>query len=448
LEDSSLAFDYPGVGLTCLYFIIQFFVFLSLIILIEENFFIALKPKPPPPRPIHPYEDDDVKIEKERVANMTSDGIMDAAVVIKDLTKIYRTNNITAVDALSVAIPKGQCFGLLGVNGAGKTTTFSMLTGELGITGGTAYLGGINIQQHLREVQKRIGYCPQFDALLDRLTGREMLEMFARLRGIPSYLIPDVVNTVLYQLNLNKYADKMCGTYSGGNKRKLSTALAMVGDPPVLFLDEPTSGMDPVSRRFLWNALTSILESNDRSIILTSHSMEECEALCNRLVIMVNGEFKCIGSLQHLKTRFGQGYMLSIKVGGRDKATERASFRRRNRTGENAGIVLNEIEAETVPQQNEETSVVIEDCTQKVKHFIEQHFPNSYLIEERPGMLQYQVVNPELKWSYMFGTLEDNAANMNITDYSLSQTTLEQVFVNFARFQRPEINRKKTCCCC
>ncbi|CAH3155542.1 unnamed protein product, partial [Porites evermanni] len=102
--------------------------------------------------------------------------------------------------------------------------------------------------------------------------------------------------------------------FSGGNRRKLSTAIALVGNPPIIFLDEPTTGMDPVARRFLWDTLTGVLKDG-RSIVLTSHSMEECEALCTRLAIMVNGHFKCLGSTQHLKSRFGRGYTLMVKVG-------------------------------------------------------------------------------------------------------------------------------------
>ena len=161
--------------------------------------------------------------------------------------------------------------------------------------------------------------------------------MFARLRGIPTAQIEDTVAEAITNLNLEKHADKLCGGYSGGNKRKLSTAIALVGNPEVLFLDEPTAGMDPAARRFLWTVLSQLTaskvgESNIRryisllstntslspssffailtphiqsgtSIVLTTHSMEECEALCNRLAIMVNGAFRCLGSIQHLKNK-------------------------------------------------------------------------------------------------------------------------------------------------
>eukprot|EP00795_Rhopilema_esculentum_P013264 gene13264-4097_t len=456
-QSSSFSTEYPGVGWTYLYFFFECFLYLALVILIEENFFVKRRPKAPPPRLMNQYEDVDVTQEKARVADLAPNGINESAVVIRDLTKIYKSNNVRAVDSVSVGIPYGQCFGLLGVNGAGKTTTFSMLTGETNITGGTAFLNGLDIQAHLRKVQQRIGYCPQFDALINHLTGREMLEMFARLRGIPSYKIPDVVNAVIHDLNLENYSDKMCGTYSGGNKRKLSTAIALVGDPPIIFLDEPTSGMDPVSRRFLWNTLKNILDSS-RSIILTSHSMEECEALCDRLVIMVNGEFRCVGGLQHIKSRFGQGYTMMIKIG--DKETERRhSFRKTGSTTNRAynvsvssndeAAIINELEQATGNlSAKTDNQTNINQSTERLKSFIARHIKDSHLLDERPGMLEYQILNPDISLSYMFGILEDNAADLGIIDYSLSQTTLEQVFINFAKYQREEAAKKKKLCAC
>ena len=173
------------------------------------------------------------------------------------------------------------------------------------MTEGNAYIHGYNLKSQLKKVQQLIGYCPQFDALVETLTGREMLRMFAQLRGIRGSKVNEIVDNAIDSLDLKQYADKLCGNYSGGNKRKLSTAMALVGNPAVMFLDEPSSGMDPITRRNLWDTLSDVVASG-KSIVLTSHSMEECEALCTRLVIMVNGKFKCIGSIQHLKSRFGQ----------------------------------------------------------------------------------------------------------------------------------------------
>ncbi|XP_033100067.1 ATP-binding cassette sub-family A member 3-like [Anneissia japonica] len=219
-------------------------------------------------------EDDDVAAERQRISTTLMDNLFQSdALIIKDLRKIYTlrgAKGLVAVNDISVGIPLGECFGLLGVNGAGKTTTFKMLTGDTPISSGNAFLDGYDIKSKIKQVQQRIGYCPQFDALIDQMTGRETLTMFGRLRGMPEKLIPGEVNRLLKALTIEPHADKMAGAYSGGNKRKLSTAISLMGDPPIVFLDEPTTGMDPVARRMLWDTLSHVRESG-KCIVLTSH---------------------------------------------------------------------------------------------------------------------------------------------------------------------------------
>ena len=209
----------------------------------------------------------------------------------------------------------------------------------------------------------------------------------------------------------------------GGNKRKLSTAIALVGNPPVVFLDEPTSGMDPGARRHLWNTLSDILKSG-KSIVLTSHSMEECEALCTRLVIMVNGKFKCVGSVQHLKSRFGQGYTVMLKISSNNNSSVKGNT--------NAAYM----------QDNTVHPI------QNVKGFMEHHFPGALLMEEHQGLLQYQIVDQSARLSQIFGILESNTETLGIIDYSVCQTSLEQVFINFAKFQHAEDRIKRNTCSC
>lgn len=206
-----------------------------------------------------------------------------------------------------------ECFGLLGSNGAGKTTTFKMLSGDETISFGNAWIKGNSLKTSLKKVHRHIGYCPQFDALIVDLTGRETLRLFALMRGVPSDKIPHLTLCLAKEFGFVKHLDKQVKAYSGGNKRKLSTVLALLGNPSVIYLDEPTSGMDPGAKRNLWNGICRLRDSG-KTIVLTSHSMEECEALCTRLAIMVNGEFKCIGSTQHLKNKFSQGFVLIVKA--------------------------------------------------------------------------------------------------------------------------------------
>ena len=171
-----------------------------------------------------------------------------------------------------------------------------MLTGDLDVTSGDARSGLFSIIDSLSHFQQQLGYCPQFDALLDKLTGREMLFLFGRLRGIPEYMLSRSVEELIVMCDLTKHADKPTQAYSGGNKRKLSLAMALIGSPRILLLDEPTSGVDPAARRIIWSTLATVRQKFGCSLVLTSHSMDECEALCSRLGIMVNGQLRCLGS--------------------------------------------------------------------------------------------------------------------------------------------------------
>ncbi|XP_074053373.1 phospholipid-transporting ATPase ABCA3-like isoform X2 [Macrotis lagotis] len=320
--------------------------------------------------------------------------------IVEKKNGVYRQKNETvlAVNQISFTVQKGECFGLLGFNGAGKTSTFKMLTGENIITSGDAFINGKSIISNLNVLQRQVSYCPQFNALLDHMTGREILTMYARIWGIPRQHINSRVDNVLHKLLLDVHADKLIRNYSGGNKRKLSTGIALIGNPSIVFLDEPSTGMDPVARRLLWNAVTETLHS-DKAIIITSHSMEECEALCTKVSIMVNGQFKCLGSPQHLKSKYGSGYTLLAKIKG---------------------------------QTLEEEKMALETF----KSFVEKTFPGSVKKEEEhQGMIQYHLPKENLTWSKVFGILEGVKEMYKLDDYSINQISLEQVFMSFAHLQ-------------
>ncbi|XP_065840591.1 phospholipid-transporting ATPase ABCA1-like [Oscarella lobularis] len=310
---NELSLTRPGIGVPVLYLFFEGIVYFLLVFLVQYRFFIPIQDDRALAESTPIDEDADVAAEREAVMSPDFDDTS-SIVVAKNLTKQYRKAAQPAVDHLTFSIPRGECFGLLGLNGARKTTTFKILTGDLTMFAGTSYIEGLNIRSDLHRVQRLVGYCPQFDSLIERLTGREYLTCIARLRGYVPSSISVVVQKIIDRLDLNEYADRTCGTYSGGNERKLSTAVALVGDPSVVFLDEPTPGMDPKARRFLWDCLVDVLKEG-RSIVLTSHSMKECEALCTRLGILVNGRFKCLASIQHLKNRFGGGFSLTVIVG-------------------------------------------------------------------------------------------------------------------------------------
>ncbi|XP_006893947.1 PREDICTED: ATP-binding cassette sub-family A member 3-like [Elephantulus edwardii] len=408
-QENFYAWKAPGVGRFVTSMVISGFAYLTLLFLLETNLLWRLKTLLCALRgrrrltevygraPVLP-EDQDVADERSRVlAPMLDPPPRDPPLIIRELSKVYEQRTpLLAVDKLSLAVQKSECFGLLGFNGAGKTTTFKMLTGEETISSGDAFVGGHSICSNLSKVRQRIGYCPQFDALLDHMTAKETLVMYARLRGVPEHHISACVENTLRGLLLEPHANKLVRTYSGGNKRKLSTGIALIGDPAVIFLDEPSTGMDPVARRLLWDTVARARESG-KAIVITSHSMEECEALCTRLAIMVQGQFKCLGSPQHLKSKFGSGYSLRAKV---------------RCDGEKAAL-------------------------EKFKAFVDLTFPGSVLEDEHQGMVHYHLPGQGLSWAKVFGVLEKAKGKYSVDDYSVSQISLEQVFLSFAHLQPP-----------
>ncbi|XP_041120774.1 uncharacterized protein abca12 isoform X2 [Polyodon spathula] len=340
-----------------------------------------------------PDEDPDVKAEQDRVDSGQASGDL---LQLNKLCKLYQNihKKVLAVNNISVGIPAGECFGLLGVNGAGKTTTFKMLTAEIFPSNGNALVKDTNgstvdiMDGSMEGIN--IGYCPQVDALDDLLTGEEHLYYYARIRGIPSQQIHSVVMYLLQRLELLPHKDKPTCQYSCGTKRKLSTALALIGSPQILLLDEPSSGMDPRSKRHLWNIISEELKEKC-AVVLTSHSMEECEALCTRLAIMVKGRFRCLGSLQHIKNRFGSGFTVKMH------------------------LTSNSLEVEHITT------------------FMQSHFPSSFMKDHHSGMVEYHVPVAPGGVADIFDQLECNKASLSIKHFSVSQTTLDEVFINFAK---------------
>uniref|UniRef100_A0A4W2C9L5 ABC transporter domain-containing protein n=1 Tax=Bos indicus x Bos taurus TaxID=30522 RepID=A0A4W2C9L5_BOBOX len=307
----------------------------------------------------------------------------------------YKCPVVKAVRNISLLVPKYECFGLLGLNGAGKTTTFKMLTGEEITTSGVVLIDGINITENIRKIRSRIGYCPQSDPMLGHMTGREVLIMYARLRGVPEPDIGMYVETFLYSMHMETHADKLVCTYSGGNKGKLNTAIALMGKSSVVFLDEPSTGMDPVARRHMWDTVTGICNSG-KAIVISSHSMEECEALCTRLAIMVKGKFKCLGSPRHLKNKFGNIYTLTAKIN----------------IGDN------------------------EDKLEQFKEFIETNFPGNIINQDHHGIIGYYIPSKGICWGKVFHIMEEAKTLFNLVDYFISQITLEQIFLTFANIDK------------
>lgn len=204
----------------------------------------------------------------------------------------------------------------MGVNGAGKSTTFGCLTGDILPTEGTIKIAEQDIMSNFESVRKLIGYCPQKDPIFPLMTVEEHVYFYAKIKGIPVHLRKELCEKVIIDMALVDHRNKCAGQLSGGNKRKLCVANAILGDPPLILLDEPSAGMDPEARRFMWSVVAKISQMAKKSaVILTTHSMEEAEALSTKMGIMVRGGiFRCLGSSQHIKNKFGTGYELEVKI--------------------------------------------------------------------------------------------------------------------------------------
>ncbi|GET86722.1 ATP-binding cassette protein subfamily A, member 3, putative [Leishmania tarentolae] len=328
-------------------------------------------------------EDSDVEDEREAVYEAARMGDTTSDVLrVVNLQKRYG-NGTFAVKGITFSIFPGEVFGLLGTNGAGKTTTISMLCQLFLPTGGSAYICGYDIVTQRKEALQCIGYCPQFDATLDLLTVEEQLELYAGIRGIARTQWPALVDALCRLCELTMHRKTLTYALSGGNRRKLSVAMALVGGPQVVFLDEPSAGMDPVARRGLWTAIQhAALHS---SVVLTTHHLEEVEALADIVSIMVRGCMRCIGDKVHLKNKFGSAFEVSVRLS----------------SAKHAGCFVS---------------------------FMKAEFPDAVLNEGEGQRFVYQLPRNR-GFGDVFQTLQANKEDLHITDYGVSQTTIEQIFM-------------------
>ena len=443
-------------------------------------------------------DDDDVLAEQARV---TEGGAEDDLIVVKNLVKQY-DNGKVAVNNISFGIPPGQCFGLLGINGAGKTTTMGMLTAEFPPSSGDATLAGFSVTNEPEKTRRRVGYCPQFDAHFTNLTGREHVELYASIKGIPKDMIVEAASQKLKEVGLSdEDSDRLCMGYSGGMKRRLSLACATIGQPQIVFLDECSTGVDPVARREIWQMISDMVTGGNlpkeerTSVILTTHSMEECEALCPQIAIMAGGKIRCLGSAQHLKSKFGQGYQVEMKIKNVDpkdsdyleNVQKLAQACEINLPSSSPAASLPEEEAAKVeegavapmPSSFDEIFINFDQtwmalqvisgddylinmvneqhpvgylvykeaksamgidldalavfCTSELRmrrlnQFIETTYAASVLRERQDTKARYEVGSHGVRISEIFQAIEENKAALNVDEYGVSQTSLEQVF--------------------
>lgn len=420
------------------------------------------------PSPEKEQEEEDGDVVQERIRLDHQDDIGDA-IELRHLRVQYPDGRVALRD-LSLGVARGECFGYLGVNGAGKSTTIKVLTRQITATSGTVRVAGRALGGSPSADAHLIGYCPQFDALHDLLTVEEQLVLYARLKGISPEHIMRQVHALIRQLGLEEYRGKLTRGLSGGNKRKVSTAIALLGAPSIVILDEPSTGMDPSSRRKMWNVIAAACESHKTSVILTTHSMEECEALCSRVGILVQGKLQCLGSIQHLRQKYGKGYTVDLKLDSEPTPEQVEVVDQQVKAvveGRDASDILTESQVlqlcEALGKADRfallQESYVKEwwskDVTRTISaqvlcswwasrdrndallQFLPQTFPGSNLVEQHGDHLRFHVpkalpTGEPLKPKAIFEALEQGKQRFSIEEYSVSDTSLEHIFNRMA----------------
>ena len=312
-----------------IYLIIEIIIYTILLFIIEKCSYAYTKPSD---ERIETNINDSLVLQEIERANLNNIGVTNEfgesnqneySVRLKNLRKVYNKkgccnkeeDNIIGIKNLNFCVEPGECFGLLGLNGAGKTTTFKCITQELSPTNGTIYINGKDTSNNFDEFRSLIGYCPQYEAIFEYMTVYENLEFYARIKGVKIEYLDQLVRAMITEMALDEYVKKVAGKLSGGNKRKLSVAISLLCNPQIVLLDEPSTGMDPEARRFMWSIIHKTSKKGKKSsVIMTTHSMDEAETLCKRMGIMVNGEFVCLGKASQIKDKYGYGYEIDIRI--------------------------------------------------------------------------------------------------------------------------------------
>uniref|UniRef100_A0A3B1J0X1 Cholesterol transporter ABCA5 n=1 Tax=Astyanax mexicanus TaxID=7994 RepID=A0A3B1J0X1_ASTMX len=357
-------------------------------------------------------EDEDILVEKARVKEALTCQCCEEkpVVVVSNLRKQYSgkkegfslgKKRKVAAKNISFCVRKGEVLGLLGPNGAGKSTIMHMLSGDTNPTAGQILMGDYGTEfRPVDNPLEHVGYCPQVNPLWPRITLQEHLQIYAAIKGLRHNDVPNIIRRVVNALELKDHLHKQAKNLSAGLKRKLCFALSMLGNPQIVLLDEPSSGMDPKSKQRMWRALRAAFKNKQRGAILTTHYMEEAEAVCDRVAIMVSGQLRCIGSIQHLKAKYGRGYSLEIKL-------------REELTGLQQVALLHKE--------------------------ILRIFPHAARQESFATLMVYKIPMEDVKsLAQAFSRLESAKQNFNFEEYNFSQCTLEQVFMEFAKEQENE----------
>ncbi|XP_044528119.1 cholesterol transporter ABCA5 [Gracilinanus agilis] len=359
-------------------------------------------------------EDDDVKAERLKVKEMMTCQSCEEkpAIMVCSLHKEYdekkdflltRKRKKVATKHVCLCVKKGEILGLLGPNGAGKSTLINMLVGDVEPTSGQVLLGDYSSEPSAKDDDsiKYIGYCPQTNPLWPDITLQEHFEIYGAIKGMHKSDVKEVIKRITSALDLREHLQKTTKKLPAGIKRKLCFALSMLGTPQITLLDEPSTGMDPKAKQHMWRAIRAAFKNKRRAAILTTHYMEEAEAVCDRVAILVSGQLRCIGTVQHLKSKFGSGYFLEIKL------------------------------------KDWMENLHVEQLQRQI-HYI---FPNAIRQESFSSIMAYKIPKEDVRsLAQSFSALEEAKHTFHIEEYSFSQATLEQVFVELTKEQEEEDN--------
>ena len=426
-RDRELA-SYPGeltlYGGPILYLTVQSFILFGLLLWLDGAPSLTFrKAKPSTDLEEKMNLDENTSVELSRVPS-SNDGLR-----VLHLTKAFGRS--TAVDDVTFGVCRGDVFALLGPNGAGKTTTISLIRGDMqpSRNGGEIFVENVSVLKHRAAARTHLGVCPQFDAM-DQMTVLEHLGFYARIRGVSD--ITHNVNEVMRAVGLTPFKDRMAMKLSGGNKRKLSLGIALMGNPTVLLLDEPSSGMDAASKRVMWKTLASVIPG--RSIVLTTHSMEEADALANRAGIMAK-QMLALGTTDYLRRKYGNMYHVHLVHSLAPHTSAEDMERIRNWVEDNfSGAVIEQKTYHgqlrfSIPATNEKTilstSKTAEDnsSSSAIDEYNEIH------VDTGKSDSGQHAASKNSSIGKLFAKLEDNKSALGIQFYSVSQTTLDQVFL-------------------
>ena len=469
-----------------LYLAVEFVVYTIILILIETFSYFACGCCISDTR-IETAVNDSIVLKEIDLANQesTNIGVTDEngvsnkkefSVRIKNLQKNYWnglcSSSTVAIKNMSFCVENGECFGLLGLNGAGKTTTFKCITQELSPSHGKIYINGRDMRNKFSELSSIFGYCPQFDAIFEYMSVYENLSFYGKIKGIKPEYLHQVVMAMIEEMSLGEFTNKIAGRLSGGNKRKLSVAISFLCSPPIVLLDEPSTGMDPEARRFMWSVIHKISTKGKKaSIIMTTHSMDEAETLCKRMAIMVNGEFVCLGRAGQIKEKYGYGYEIEVRIKPLSeikftnilneknldknmkinlqnindilKTLGRPEYINELNKGRLGAKIIREI------QINNEIPIrilcswifFVENAIKFIKK-AENYFESIILTEYIDNNFLFKMKkNQDTKSiGFFFGLFESNKNDCFVTEYSIRQTSLEQIFNMFEDKQRKANN--------